>query len=215
MKKYILLAGLFLSTAVTHAQGRLGIQFSPSISYNRVYTNPNNAGFSSAGAAFRFKLGPIYDHLIQDNCYVSTGLLYLAQHFAIKNEKLSPNIREKHVLDYLQVPLLLRLYTSELTLDTRLYASLGVLGQIRVNARNTELQESRDKSFIEKFRLWGLAGLLGVGVEYNTSLSTSVFAGISYQYGLSSVIDKQAQNPSASQVIGYGDMMSIDLGVRF
>ncbi|MFM2428340.1 MAG: hypothetical protein RL012_224 [Bacteroidota bacterium] len=215
MKKYILLVGLFLSTAVTHAQGRLGIQLSPSISINRVYTNPNNAGFSSAGVAFRFKLGPTYDYPIQDHCYVSTGLLYSVQHLAIKNEKLSPNIREKHLLHCLQVPLLLRLYTSELTLDTRLYASLGVVGQIRVNARNTELQESRDKSFIEEFRRWGLAGLLGVGVEYNISPSTSVFTGVSYQYGLSSVLAKQAQNPSASQVIGYSDMLILDLGVRF
>ncbi|HAN49658.1 MAG TPA: hypothetical protein DCQ08_01310 [Amoebophilaceae bacterium] len=215
MKRYILLAGLFLSTAVTHAQGRLGIQLSPSTSINRVYTSPNNAGFSSAGAAFRCKLGPIYDHPIQDNCYVSTGLLYSFQHLAIKNEKLSPDIREKHVLHYLQVPLLLRFYTSELTLDTRLYASIGILGQIRVNARNTELQEGRDKSFIEEFRLWNLAGLLAVGGDVGKTQAKSIFAGISYQCGLSSVIGKQAQHPSASQVIGYGDMLSIDLGVRF
>jgi Outer membrane protein beta-barrel domain len=215
MKKYILLVGLFLSAAVTCAQGQLGIQLSPSISINRVYTNPNNAGFSSAGADFRSKLGPIYDHPIQDNCYASTGLLYSVQHLAIKNKKLSPDIREKHVLHYLQVPLLLRLYTSELTLDTRLYALLGALGQIRVNARNTELQASRDQLFIEEFCRWGLAGLLGVGVEYNTSLSTSVFVGISYQYGVSSVIDKQAQNPPSSPVMGYSDLLSIDLGIRF
>jgi hypothetical protein len=215
MKKYIALAGLFLSTVVTHAQGRLSIQLSPSMSISRVYTNPNNAGFSSAGLGFRFKIGSIYDHPIQDNCYASMGLLYSVQHLAIKNEKLSPGIREKHVLHYLQVPLLLRLYTSELTLDTRLYALLGVLGQIRGNVRNTELQQSWDKSFIEEFRRWGLAGLLGVGVEYNTSLSTSVFVGISYQYGLSSVIDRQAQNPPSLQVMGYSDLLSIDFGIRF
>jgi Outer membrane protein beta-barrel domain len=180
-----------------------------------VYTNPNNAGFSRAGAAFGLKIGAIYDHSLREHCYVSTGLFYTAQHVAIKNEALPLNILEAHALRYLQLPMLLKFYTSELTLDTRLYVALGILCQIKISERNTELQKSQAKPFLETFRRWGLAGLLGVGVEYNTSLSTSVFAGVSYQYGLSSVIDKQAQNISVSQVMGYSDLLSIDLGVRF
>ena len=215
MKTYILFLLLFLGTAVAQAQGQLGVQLSPSISINRVYTSPNNAGFSSAGWAPRFKLGVIYDYPIKDRYYVSTGLLYSTQHLGIKNEDLSPNIREKHVLRYLQVPLFLRLYTNEFMLDTRLYVALGVFGQIRIHARNTDLPKGRQQSFLETFRRWGWGGLLGVGVEYQTSLSTSIFVGISYYYGLSSVIDKQAQKPSASQVMGYSDMLGLDLGVRF
>ena len=215
MKKYILLVVFLLGTTVTRAQGQLGIKLSPSLSLNRMYTSPNNAGFSRAGAAFGFKPGASYDYPIRDNCYVSTGLLYVAQHVAIKNEALSPSIREEHALYYLQVPMLLKLYTSELTLDTRLYVALGILGQIKINARNTSLQKSQTKPFLEAFRRWGMAGLLGVGVEYNTSLSTSVFVGISYQYGFSNVIDKQAQHLCPSPVMGYSDLLSIDLGIRF
>jgi Outer membrane protein beta-barrel domain len=215
MKKYILLIGIFLMTAAVHAQGKLGVTLSPGISFNRVYTSPNNAGFARGGVAFGFKLGAIYDYPIKEHCYVSTGLLYTAQHVAIKNEKVSPDISEAHALRYLQLPMLIKLYTSELMLDTRIYVALGVLGQIKINERNTELKESRNKAFVEGFRRWGLAGLLGVGVEYNISLSTSVFAGIGYQHGLSSVIDKQAQNLSSSRVMCYGDLLCIDLGVRF
>ncbi len=211
----MLLVVFLLGTTVTRAQGQLGIQLSPSLSRNRVYTSPNNAGFSSAGVAFGIKLGASYDYPIKEHCYVGTGLLYAVQHVAIKNETLSPSIREEHALHYLQVPMLLKLYTSELTLDTRLYVALGVLGQVRINARNTELQKSQAQPFLEKFRWWGMAGLLRVGVEYNTSLSTSVFAGISYQYGFSNAIDKQTQTPSYSQVMGYSDLLSVDLGIRF
>jgi Outer membrane protein beta-barrel domain len=215
MKKYILLVGIFLSTAATHAQGKLGITLSPGLSFNRVYTSPNNAGFSRGDVAFGLKLGAIYDYPIKEYCYVSTGLLYTAQHVAIKNEKVSPDVLEAHALRYLQLPMLIKLYTSELMLDTRIYVAIGALGQIKINDRNTELQANRNKSFIEGFRRWGLAGFLGVGVEYNISLSTSVFAGIGYQHGLSSVIDKQAQNLSSSQVMCYSDLFCIDLGVRF
>ena len=215
MKKYILLVTVVLGTTGAHAQGQLGIKVAPSIAFSRVHTSPNNAGFASPGASFRFKLGIIYDHLIRDDYYVSTGLLYSAQQVAIKNEKLVPSVQEAHELHYLQVPLLLKLYTSEITLDTRLYAELGAIVQLRVDERNTDLQEDQAKPFIEAFRRWGLAGLVGVGVEYDTSLSTSVFAGISYQRGLASVIDKQDQRLCTSEVMGYSDLLSIDLGVRF
>lgn len=215
MKKYILLVGLLLGTTVTHAQGQLGIKISPNISFNRVHASPPNAGFSSAGAALRLKLGIIYDYPIQDNYYVSTGLSYSTQHVAIKNEGLPPDIQEAHVLYYLQVPLLLKLYTSELVLDTRLYVALGALGQIRINERNTELHKNQHSPFIESFRRWGFAGLLEIGVEYDIGTSTSIFGGIGYQFGLSSVINKHAQSPSSYKVSGYNDLVSIDLGVRF
>jgi len=215
MKKYVLLVGFLSSAVATYAQGQLGIQVSPAISFNRMYTDPNNQGFSPAGAAFGFQVGAIYDYLIQENYYISTGLSYVYQHIALKNEKSSPNILEKHTLNYFKVPLLLKLYTSELMLDTRLYAALGFLVQLRVKARNIELQEDWSKPFIEAFRRWGLAGLVGVGIEYDTSLSTSIFAGISYQLGLSNVIDKHAQHPSTLPVKGYGHLVSLDLGAKF
>ena len=198
MKKYILLVlvGLMLSTMVVHAQGRLGIKVSPGISFGRVYTNPPNVEFSSAGPALGFKLGAIYDYPIQNNCCVGTGLSYAVQRIAVKNEELSFGIKEAHVLYYLQIPLLLKLYTSELALDTRLYVALGGLGQIKINERNTELQKNQKTPFIETFRHWGFAVLLEMGVEYDIGLSTSVFGGISYQRGLSSVISKHTQGPS-------------------
>jgi Outer membrane protein beta-barrel domain len=217
MKKHILLVlvGLILSTMVVRAQGRLGIKTSPGVSFGRVYTSPPNVEFSSAGMALGFKLGAIYDYPIQNNYCVGTGLFYAIQRIAVKNEELSFGIKEAHMLYYLQIPLLLKLYTSELALDTRLYVALGGLGQIRINERNTELQKNQKTPFIETFRRWGFAGLLEIGVEYDISLSTSVFGGISYQRGLSSVIDKHIQGPSNCVVRSYSDLVSIDLGVRF
>jgi Outer membrane protein beta-barrel domain len=217
MKKYtiLVLVGLMLGTTVVRAQGRLGIKMSPGASFGRVYTSPPNVEVSSAGAALGFKLGVIYDYPIQDNCCIGTGLFHVTQRLAVKNEELSFAINEAHVLQYLQIPLLLKLYTSELALDTRLYVALGGLGQIKINERNTALQKTQKTSFIETFRSWSFAGLLEIGMEYDIGLSTSVFGGISYQRGLSSVIEKHIEGPSNCAVKCYGDLVSIDLGVRF
>jgi Outer membrane protein beta-barrel domain len=215
MKKYIFLVGLVLGATVAHAQGRLGVKVSPGISFNRVHTSPPNVGFSSIGAALGFQLGAAYDYSVKNNYCVGTGLFYAIQRIAVKNEELSFGIKEAHALYYLQIPLLLKLYTSELALDTRLYVALGGLGQVRINERNTELRKNQKTPFIETFRRWGFAGLLEIGMEYDIGLSTSVFGGISYQYGLSSVIDKHTQENSRCAVKGYNDLVSIDLGVRF
>ena len=170
---------------------------------------------SSAEAVFGIRLGAVYDYLIQENYYISTGMSYSLQHVAIKNKISSPAIHEQHALRYLQIPLLLKLYTSELMLDTRLYAAIGVIGQLNVGDSKTTLHDSQTTLFIESLRRWGLAGLLGVGVDYATSLSSRVFVGMSYQCGISNVIAQQAQHVSVSKVTSYSDLLSIDLGVIF
>lgn len=210
MKKYILLLIYLWGTTSLYAQGRLGIQLAPVVSFGRAYTEPNDKGFTSKGFFLRPKVGVTYDHPFQGNYNLSTGLLYMTHHFALKNEKLSSQIQESHELYYLQVPVLFKPYTSEIVLDLRMYAQLGVVGQLLLTSRNTELASSTQAA-INGFNRLALAGLLGMGVEYDTSFSTSVFAGISYQWGLTSLI-KSEQSP---RLMGYADLISINLGARF
>ncbi|XWN34755.1 MAG: porin family protein [Roseivirga sp.] len=215
MKKYLLLtAVLFCTTIAAHAQGQLGIKLSPSIAFNRAYSNPDNLGFSSTEPSFQFKVGPIFDYPIKDNYYVSTGLFYSAQQATLKKKKdqLS-EVDEAHELQYLQVPILLKLYTSEFTLDMRFYVEFGLIAQVRINERNTSLKVG-NTPLIKEFHRWSLAGLIGVGLEYDTSLSTSLFGGISYQRGLISVI-KEQQDDNMPKVFSYSDLICFDIGIRF
>ena len=209
MKKYMLLVGFLWSGVVTQAQGRLGIQLVPGVAFNRVHTGPTSTDFSSAGAAFGFKVGIIYDHPIGENYDVGTGLFYSVLHVAMQKKTVSPSVCEEYGLHYVQVPVLFKLHTSEVALDMRLYVTLGLIGQIRVNESHTYLTPDQ-APFVGSFRRWGLGGLLGVGVEYDTSLSTSVFAGVSYHPGLASVMETSAQAAFWS----YCDLVGLELGVR-
>ena len=213
MKKYIVLLTYFLGTASLYAEGRLGVQIAPTISFGGVYTEPNSLDFTSRGFALRTKVGAIYDYSFQDNYNVSTGLFYAGHRFALKNEQKNPQIQEVHELHYLQIPVLFKPYTSEVALDLRVYITLGVIGKVLLTARNTEL-EFRTTPFINGFRRLGLAGLVGGGVEYDTSFSTSVFAGISYQPDLRAV-NAQHKSNNNGQLLGYTRLISIDLGARF
>ena len=103
MKKYILLAGILLSTTGAHAQERWGFKFAPSAAFSKVYTEPNSTSFVSKQAYFwrKGKAGVVYDRPFQDNHYISTGLLYSVQQFAIENEGPLPKVQEAHELHYL------------------------------------------------------------------------------------------------------------------
>ena len=199
---------LLLSAKAARAQGRVSIQMAPTLSFSRIYTGPKNIRFSSKGVALRFKLGASYDYHFQKNYYLSTGLLYSTHRLGVK----SAEIEEAHELQYLQVPLLFKPYTSEISLDTRMYITLGLCGQIKLKSRNTQLLY-RETPFITKLRRLGFAGLMGAGVEYDTSFSTSVFAGISYQRGLLSLV-KQHEGAGKPEIMSYADIISIDLGVK-
>jgi hypothetical protein len=211
MKKYLLLVCCLANMACVLAQDQFGLKISPGFSYNRIHTDPDTASFESDGLGFSLKLGPMYDYQIKDNYYLNTGLFFAIKRFSIKNNRL--NLQESHDLQYLQVPLLLKLYTSEIALDTRVYVELGPLVGLKINGRVSKL--ASDKPFIKKFKTWKIDGLLGAGIEYNISLFTSIFAGISYQLGLSSIIGGQEATPPAPSVFGYHDSITIDIGLKF
>lgn len=211
----MLFLGLFLSIVAARAEGpgRLGIQLAPTISFAGIYTSPNNIDFASKGPALRSKIGAIYDYPFWENYTISTGLFYSTHHFNITQESLL--LSETYELPYLQVPFLFKPYTSEIALDVRIYATLGIVGQIRLTSRNTERRRDQKALFISDFQRWGLAGFMGAGVEYDFSFSTSVFAGISYQPGFANIIGKQNKNIISPLVMGYSSLISIDLGAIF
>lgn len=211
MKKYLLPILYCASASYGLAQGQFSIKIAPILSYSRVYTNPDTAGFSSDGSALRFKLGPLYDWNIKGDYYLSTGLLWAAQQASIKNDSLS--IQEQHELQYLQVPLLLKLYTGEIRLDTRLYFELGAIGTLKINDRVTKL--TQPKPLIKTFQVLGLGGLFGLGIEYNITLFTSISGGISYQLGMTSMFREQQDIASVPKVLGYADFVSLDIGIKF
>ncbi|MCG8341154.1 MAG: PorT family protein [Cytophagales bacterium] len=221
MKKYILLISVCLISTYAlskdlpptyPAENRLGIKISPSISFNRVNTNPDTSSFSSSRSALRLIIGPIYDIYIKERYCLSTGLLYAAKRASIKNEKLQ--ISEEHSLQYLQLPILFKLYTNEISLDTKLYFQLGGVFEVKIEERAAKINTSHSP-FIKKFKPFDAATLLGVGVEYGISSGISVFGGISYQRGLVNTIKEQASEEGEQKVLFKNDFISIDIGARF
>ncbi len=215
---FILIANFYVAAKPIAVKHRFGVKISPCISFNRLHTNPDTSSFSSNGSALKFSIGPIYDISIGPNYYISTGLWYGAKRVTIKNNKLS--IEETHKLEYLQLPVFIKLYTSEVYLDTKLYSHLGAVIEINIEEMATKIKERKidnqkiKKPFITQFKPLDLSVLIGIGVEYTFSPPTSVFAGISYQRGFINSI--KGTTPAVQPpIIFKNDLFYFDLGLRF
>lgn len=208
-KKYLLLLCYLLTFnyVIAFAEDRVNIFISPGLSFGRVHTDPDNVGFESNSVGFGGKLGALYDWNIKNNYYLSSGLIFVLQQIGFKN----PKLNEQHEMQYLQVPVLVKLYTGELDLDLRCYVTVGLIGAFKLN--NWVSHTNHKEVFINKLRMCTINGILGVGVEYQFSLSTSIFAGISYQLGLSSLFSEQNKQPSVPKLYGYGDLITLDIGI--
>ncbi|MEL6539244.1 MAG: outer membrane beta-barrel protein [Bacteroidota bacterium] len=214
MRRYGLLLLLIWSPIQAWAYGQLGIKVAPGVAFSRVYAQNNNVGFSSSGANIKFQAGVMVDYslLFRDNYFLSTGL-YVAGNRVSVNHNKQP-VSEKHQLQYFQVPLLVKLYTSEIALDVRLYVEIGPVLGIRIKSPVSYIKEGK-QALARDFRWIMCSGLMGIGIQYDTSLCTSLFGGLSYQGAWTSALRSQNNRLRLPKIDIYNDMISLVVGVKF
>ncbi|ELR69282.1 hypothetical protein C900_05166 [Fulvivirga imtechensis AK7] len=210
MRKNLLLIVLLLaSSSIGFAQFKLGFKFSPTISTNRIDSDSGEASFSSDGAGLRFTAGLIADYPLTENYYFSSGILLASKRGAFKAKTATTTTTEEYALQYIQVPVTLKLFTNEVSLDKRIYFQVG--GTIEFNVKEEPRKDSY--VFVEDFRLFDTSLLVGVGLEYKVGVNTIVFGGFTYSRGLLNTIDKHL--PLDEDVILKNDYIGLDLGVKF
>ena len=115
---------------------------------------------------------------------------------------------ESYDLNYLQVPLSLKLFTNEIAPDISLFFQIGLALEFKI----FEQELNEDYEFISKFKFFDTAAIIGTGIEYRLGINTLFFAGISLQKGLINIINQT--NPDYPLVI-RNQIVSIDLGMKF
>ncbi|MEK6477074.1 outer membrane beta-barrel protein [Catalinimonas sp. 4WD22] len=190
------------------SQVELGLQFSPSLSFNRIDGDDASVSLTPNGAGFRGIFGVLGDIYFQENYYFSTGLFFVPKRVGI--EDATNNIDEAYRLHYLQIPATLKLFTNEVALDMRIYFQVGLTADIKI----LEDELSDEVRYIEDFRAFDSNVLLGSGLEYRIGYSTTVYGGLSYRRGLINVVKNQFE-PNVGDIIIKNDMLSLDLGVKF
>ncbi|HEY9116176.1 MAG TPA: outer membrane beta-barrel protein, partial [Roseivirga sp.] len=177
MKKYLfsaLFSIVFLSYSNAQISDyRIGITVGPSISYVRTSTDGNSTQIERDGSQLKFLLGAFVDIPFKENYNFHTGINYATR--STKITLTDPSVMagqassESYDHEYLQLPLLLKLYTNEVLLDTRVFFNFGIIPEIRLN---TSVKEAGIMS-ISEFQSLDLSGNFGGGIERAIGVNTN------------------------------------------
>lgn len=212
MRKYVISAlfALFFSTVLLSQDYRIGIKIAPTLSNVRTSVGDGGTSLERAGSAVKFLLGAFVDMPFKENYFFHAGVNFASKATKISAQNgISAMRTEEYDHEYLQVPLLLKLYTNELLLDTRLFFNFGVIPEIRLNSAN----EEPGNILITEFSDFDLAGNFGGGVERSIGVNTRVFAGLNYNIGFLNTVKTQSTAYNAFTV--KSNLFSLEVGIKF
>ncbi|WP_197088600.1 porin family protein [Rufibacter radiotolerans] len=219
----VVMATVLFCSQEAAAQVEIGVKVSPSVTSTRTIAK-DQYNFKNEGAGVGFGLGVIADYFFGTNYAFSTGLLYNVKGGEVSYSYKGPNDLDKKPysddinLQYIEIPVALKLFTNEVATDTRVYflagGSLNTLLAAKVNDKKVD-NDSGDK-FTKRFNTFEIGALLGAGVEWQLGESTKVFGGLSYQRGLTDVDDDFYSGIFEDNKVELkNNTFSVDLGLKF
>ncbi|WMJ71815.1 porin family protein [Cytophagaceae bacterium ABcell3] len=225
MKKFLLVCAcciFFVSEGFS--QTRIGLRFSPGLAFSRGVDQDLNDHYdvSGSGAGIRFFAGPEISHFFGDNYAFVTGVWFASKRGALNVEYENISLeREVYNLQYLQIPLTMRLYTNEIATNTQLYFQLGATGDIKIGENPVTVQSPQ---YITNFRFFDASLVIGTGIQLQMGSNTYLLGGITYMRGLINAVTDVRNVSVPEGVTAFdtqpsfrmnNDMITIDLGIMF
>lgn len=218
---------MLLLSLSAFSQLRLGLRFSPGLAFNRAMEQePNDTiNVSERGVGIRFFAGPEFNFILGENYVFTTGIWYASRRsgITISDVEAGDLLKAVYNLQYLQIPLTMKLYTNDIAVDTKLYFQLGGTFDTKLNDRANQIDVRRIT--VDKFRRFDASILIGSGVQLQMGQNTFLLAGISYTRGLINTIklnpdvlvldSGRAIDPTTLDVTLNNDLLALDLGLRF
>ena len=198
-------------SSFTHGQTKLGLKFSPLFSFNQVELSSDTLDAGNNGSNIKFALGLVVDQPLTDTYFFSTGLFVLPKKVAVtvtEDGGTFPNALEEYNLQYLQLPVTLKLMTNELSPDFGIFFQVG--GGFEFKLGDKALEE--EYVLIESFKAYDVMVMIGGGIEYRVGINTALFGGVSYQRGVINVVDETLSNINLNV---KNSVLSIDFGIKF
>lgn len=237
MKK---LLTLILATTIStniFAQLKAGLKFSPTLAMNAITDNSgieDNKSYDDNGLGLRYSTGINLDFHFNNTVAFGTGLWFSVRKVGITTTDISktsePNdvIDEVYNLQYLQIPLTLKMFTNDIADDLRLYFQLGPSVDFKINEKlkyDGPLYKHPVKTAADNdggravFSYIDLSIIGGAGVEYQMGEHTALFAGLSYNRGLLNTLNPLLKWGDGSYVNAdinnKTSAISLDLGIKF
>jgi hypothetical protein len=219
MKKLLLAVCCLFMTSSAFAQWEIGIKISPSIGTNRVVF-PSTINFEALNAKTHFGGGVIADYFFGENYAFSTGLIYMGKGAGVKYSMKdgSKAGSDEFGIQYLEIPVTVKLFTNDIATDTRLYFQAGGSFDPRISAKvNGDKLDAanNDKKYSSYFNFMDISALFGFGAEKQMGESTKIFGGFSYHRGLIDIDNFYEDKFSSKNIEVKNSYVALDLGLKF
>lgn len=216
MKKVIFLSVFNLMLILTsYGQTKLGVKIAPAFISSRI-NSTTGVEVDESGVAFRPMFGLVVDAPFSENYYFSTGIGYVSKKSSFSFSFNGGTISNTYNIQYLQIPITLKMLTNEVGLDKRIYFQFGPVAEINIHSEQTEQTQ---EDIVKDFNPMDVSLLFSLGLEYKLGTSTIFFGGISYQRGLINQVNEYIATPpfqiSASDIPFKFDLWFLDLGFKF
>lgn len=209
--KRILLVFFFLSVLTSaQAQISVGLKLAPALSFNRMSTEELDHRFDPDGLGGRFVFGPVFDYYLGENYDFHTAVLFVPKRVGITvvDEVNDTTWSESYKLQYIQIPVALKMYTDEVAHDKKIYFIVGGLLDIKI------FEEAIDPAnvLIDRFKFADVSAVLGAGLQTRIGSGTLLETGFSYCRGLSNVTKDRYQNLNYNV---KNDLITFDITIKF
>jgi hypothetical protein len=224
MKKLTLLITFLCFGFAASAQIEIGLLVSPTISGNR-FIAEDKYNMEKESSNLRLGVGVVADYFFAQNYAFSTGLIYrskgseISYNYTRQNSSgatVTTSGKDDISVQYIELPLTLKLFTNEIAPATILYFQVGGSLNTKVAAKVNDKKVIDGTKTSKRFNLFEADALIGGGTEFQFGESTKLFAGLTYHRGLSDI-----DNNYYSEVFGdknvavKNNSFSIDFGVKF
>ena len=210
MKKIILAFSFILVSFFAFAQPNLGLVVGTGVSMNKVkYVQDASQDILNDGSAIKFKFGLEADFMLSETYAFSTGLIFSPERAGYTIQPIGgATYTEDYKVHYLQLPVTLKLFTSELQPDLKAFFQLGFKGEIKLF--DEPIKE--EYTLIDEFKFYDCSFTAGVGVEYGAGVNTVLYGGIFYDHGL---VDIVKSSQASNTLITKMKMLDLRVGLKF
>lgn len=202
MKKIIFFSILMISTLAVVAQDESNVHFGLKAAPSFAWLRTDSKNFSTNGSKFGFSYGLMTEFNFTKRYAFATGIDVAYRGGKLKSivtDSMTTTIEQAMTLQYVELPLTLKLKTNEIGYLTY-YLQIGVSPGVNIRSKadvktstqynGTTTSASEDGIDIKKdINSFNLSMIIGGGVEYTLSGSTTLLLGVQFNNGFMDIAD--------------------------
>ncbi|PKP36205.1 MAG: hypothetical protein CVT98_08660 [Bacteroidetes bacterium HGW-Bacteroidetes-15] len=217
MKKILLITVIVIFVSISSfAQNskffRFGLLGSPAYAWLK----PDTKGWESKSGQLKFGYGFIGEFTIADNYSFATSIDIAYSGGKLQYNTDSTKNTNSYDLQYLEIPLSLKMKTNEIGYITY-YGKFGAGVGFNLKARGdveiedlkgNKLPSNIDIDIADDINFFRTSFIIGLGIEYSLSETTSIIVGATFNNGLTDILKSKDSK-------AINNFISIDLGILF